>query len=92
MSRPYTDIMGNKLTADEVRLAIRLILPHSDISPMALHRATRWGIGKASNMLTLLCHAGVVSKHADNRKRSVILKQEDTAVNAALRQLKKGRK
>ena len=94
MKRPYTDAMRNPLTTGDIQFAIQVILARLDrsISPMALHRPTRFGIGKASNILTLLCDAGVVGKKQPGGYRMVLLRNRPEAVNAALRQLKKGRK
>lgn len=90
--RKYTDVMGNPITVDDVRIAVKVAVKFEMVSPLEMHRATRWGTGKASHTLTLLTDAGVLSKMDKDRVRSVILRNEDEAVNAALRQLKKGRK
>lgn len=90
MKRLYTDVMGNKLEKADVMFALQVMGAFKTVTPMALHRPTRWGIGKASNMLTLLSDAGVVTKKNEAGIRSVTLKGAG-AVNAALRQLKKGR-
>ena len=94
MKKPYTDALHNPIITEDVQLAIQVILYRTDrsISPMGLNRSTRFGIGKASNILTLLCDAGVVSKKYPGGYRMVLLRNQDQAINAALRQLKKGRK
>lgn len=89
--KKYTDVMGNPLTVADVRIAVRAVIKYEKVSPLELHRATGWGTGKASHMLTLLCDAGAISKLAKDRSRSVLLRNEDEALNATLRQLKKGR-
>lgn len=89
--RQYTDVFGAMLTQNDVRLAVEIMSGRKSISPIALHRPTRWGMGKASNVLTLLCDAGVVTKVNAEGYRNVIIHDEQ-AVNAALRQLNKGRK
>lgn len=90
--KKYTDVMGNPLTVDDVRIAVQAVVKYAKVTPLELHRATRWGTGKASHVLTLLCDAGVISKLDKDRVRTVILRNDDEALNAALRQLKKGRK
>lgn len=90
--KKYTDVLGNPLTVEEIRLAVRAVVKFEMVSPLELHRSTRWGTGKASHMLTLLSDAGVLTKLDKDRVRTVILRNEDEAINAALRQLKKGRK
>lgn len=92
MKRPYTDVLGNEFTRAEVSMAIEVVRFQSKVNPVYLHRPTRWGIGKASNMLTLLGDAGVLSRKHEGGFRSIILRDYDQALNAALRQLKKGRR
>lgn len=88
----YTDILGNKLNKSDVILAIQYSVARPTITPMLLHRSTHCGIGKAANLLRLLEDAKVLSEKADNGKRTVILRTEASALNAALRQLRKGKK
>lgn len=89
--KAYADIFSKPITKDDLRLAVQSIIVSGAASVMLLNRHTRLGIFKCTNILRLLQRAGVVSA-ATNGKRSVILKDEAQAVNAALRQLKKERR
>lgn len=79
------------ITKDDLRLAVQSIIVSGGASVTQLNRHTRLGLIKCTNILRLLQKAGVVTA-AVNGKRSVILKDEAQALNAALRQFKKGRK
>lgn len=79
------------ITKDDLRLAVQSIIVSGGASVTQLNRHTRLGLIKCTNILRLLQKAGVVTAAA-NGKRSVILKDEAQALNAALRQFKKGRK
>ena len=87
----YTDILGKPLAKSDVILAVRYVICRPTITPMLLHRSTHCGIGKSANLLRLLEDAKVLSSKADNGKRSVLLRTEASALNAALRQLRKGK-
>lgn len=90
----YTDVFGKPLKKEDVAIAVQAVAMHGTVSAIALNRATRLGIGKCVNILRLLEQAKVVSP-AENGQRKVILKgfgNHAGALNAALRQLKKGRK
>lgn len=89
--KAYTDTLGNLLTKDDVRLAVQVVSGMKNVTPYRLHRPTRWGIGKASNVLNMLGDAGVLGDKQNGGQRSIILKGEP-AVNAGLRLLKKSRK
>lgn len=86
-----TDIFNKPISKDDVRLAIQSIIVSGKASTILLNRHTRLGITKCTNILRLLQQAGVVTP-AEKGERKVILKDEVQAVNAALRQLKKGTK
>lgn len=88
--KPYRDVFGNPLTKTDVAAATRLIVRNGKASPSLLQRSFKWGYGKAAKITTLLEDAGVVGPVTD-KPRLVILNNEDGAVNAALRQLKKGK-
>lgn len=87
----YRDVFGNLLSKQDVTAATRLIVQTGKVSPSMLQRSFKWGYGKAARIVALLGDANVVSP-ASSKPRSVILNNEDMAVNAALRQLKKGKK
>lgn len=89
--RPYA-INDAPLTKYIVATATRAVVRSNKPQSLALMRSTRFGYGKCKLIIALLVDAGVItptSKITGNR--SVILKNEAAAVNAALRQLKKGR-
>lgn len=87
----YTDIFKKPLTADDVTLAVRTIV-QSKRRPTSslLQRRLGWGYGKVLRVYELLEDAEVVSTQRSDATRTLILKTEAMAVNAALRQLRKG--
>lgn len=87
--KAYTDVFAQPIDKNHVAAAVRLIVSTNDPRTMFITRRLGIGYGKASAIMELLEDAGVVSL-VHNRKRSVILKSPDTAINAALRQLRKG--
>lgn len=89
--KPYRDVFGNKLTQRDVAGAVRVTVQHGKASPSLLQRTFKWGYGKAARITALLEDAGVVGPLTD-KPRPVILKNEDAAINAALRQLRKGKR
>lgn len=90
MTKPYRDVFGNNLTQQDVAAAARLTVRNGKASASLLQRSFKWGYGKAARVIQLLEDAKVVGP-VTNKPRAVILKAEDGAVNAALRQLKKGK-
>lgn len=89
--KAYTDIFKQPIKKDEVSLAVAVVVRNGQASPSLLQRQMKIGYGKAATLIKLLADAGVVSDIA-NKPRVVVLKSEVQATNAALRQLKKGRK
>lgn len=91
--KPYRDTFGNPLSKKDIRLAIQYAVTTDQISSIKLNRNTGLGLGKSKKILELLQDAIVIST-SKNGVHTVTLKgpkQYDAAVNAALRQLKKGR-
>lgn len=82
----YRDLFGKKIGKQDVVQAV--IHTVRSGNPAAMNIARRMGIGyfKATRLVRVLQDAGVTTTTG-----AVILK-EDAAVNAALRQLKKGHK
>lgn len=82
----YRDLFGKKIGKQDVVQAV--IHTVRSGNPAAMNIARRMGIGyfKATRLVRVLQDAGVTTTTG-----AVILK-EDAAVNAALRQLKKGKK
>ena len=90
--KPYVDIQGNKLDKYEVSAVIRAMQQAKRTAPTFLQRRFGMGSGKAMRIVELLEDAGVLSlMGSGSRPRIFLLKTEDAAINAALRQLKKGR-
>lgn len=89
--RAYTDIFKQPIGKDEVRLAVAVVVRSGQASPSLLQRQMKVGYGKAATLLKLLGDAGIVTSPT-GKPRVVVLRNEAQALNAALRQLKKGRK
>ena len=87
----YTDVMGKPLTKEDVTRTVKIILKSDDPQPFVLVRNMKIGFGKAVRLLSVLHHGNVITG-PETSPRTVILKDETQAINAALRQLKKGRK
>lgn len=85
----YTDVFKKPITAEELTLATRLVVKTNSASSFMLQRNMKMGYCKIATILRLLEDAGVVTE-SFGKPRSVILKKEATAINAALRQLRKG--
>ena len=86
----YRDFFGMKLTKQDVVQATLHTVRNQNAYPAALARYMGIGFFKAKRLAQVLADAHVTSA-MDGKDRRVLLK-EDAAVNAALRQLKKGRK
>lgn len=89
--KPYRDIFGNPLYKIDVEAATRLIVTNRKASPLVFQRSLGFGAGKSKRIIGLLEDAGVINR-SDKVLRTVLLPNADQAVNAALRQLKKGKK
>jgi len=87
--KKYTDVFGKKLKKDDVRMATIVVVRTGDPDPMTLSRQMKIGYGKAKQLSQLLYDAGVVVD-STFKGTTILLKNEDTALNAAFRQLKKG--
>lgn len=84
--KAYTDLLGRKLDKHDVILATSIVVRTKNPYAFNLRRYMRIGFGKTARIIKLLRDAGVVST------TNVIIRNEDQAINAALRQLRKGRK
>lgn len=89
--KPYRDVFGNPLSKKDVQTAVAVTVRTNNPYPSNLQRHMKIGYGKAARLSTLLYDAGVTTS-TSKTPRTVILKDEIQATNAALRQLKKGRK
>jgi len=91
--KPYTDIFKKPFTIDDVRLVVQTICQSKRRpSSSLLQRKLGWGYGKVLRIYELLEDAAVVGPVTSDASRTLYLKNESSAVNAALRQLKKGKK
>ena len=88
--KPYTDIFKKPIKRDEVATATRLVVSSGRVSTSLIQRRMQIGYGKAARIVELLEDAKVVDL-MHNGHRTIILKNEEAAVNAALRQFKKGK-
>lgn len=88
--KAYTDILGKPLTADDVALAVRAICQFNTAATMNIARRTGLGYGKISRIMDVLETANVVSLTNSDNQRTILLRSEPAALNAALRQLRKG--
>lgn len=91
--KPYTDVFKKPLTTDDVSLAVAAICQSKRRpSSSLLQRRLGWGYGKVLHMYELLEDANVVGPVTRDASRTLYLKNQATATNAALRQLKKGKR
>lgn len=89
--KKYTDIFKQPIKVDEVRLAVQVVVTKNSASASLLQRQMRIGFGKAATLLRLLEDAQVVTPGGAT-PRTVILRNQEQATNAALRQFNKGNK
>lgn len=89
--KPYRDVFGNPLTKKDVTAAVAVMVQTGNPNPSNLQRHLKFGYGKAARISGLLCDAGVTTS-TSKKPRTVILRNESQAINAALRQLKKGKR
>lgn len=91
MKSAYKSLIKKPLSKDEVRLAVQVTLKTGYADAVTLSRKMQIGFGKANQLAKLMYSAGII---VDSTMRGtvVILKNEPQALNAAYRQLKKGRK
>ena len=88
--KAYRDFFGKKIGKQDVVQAVIYTVRTKNPYPANLSRNMGIGFFKANRLAKILADAGVTSS-MDQKNRRVIF-DEDTAVNAALRQLKKGAK
>lgn len=89
----YRDAFGNPLPKSHVIAAAQFIIQSG--KPYALNLTEQFGLPytKSLKIIELLEHAKVISvADVDSSKaRTILLKNESAAINAALRQLRKGK-
>jgi len=84
-------LIPNPITKAEVRHAVAVTLSTGYVDAVVLSRQMRIGFNKAAKLAKLMYDAGII---VDSTMRGtvVILKGEAQALNAAYRQLNKGKK
>lgn len=87
----YTALIKKPLTKTEVRQAVLITISTGYADSVSLSRKMGIGFGKASQLAKLMYDSGII---VDSTMRGtvVILKGEAQALNAAYRQLRKGKK
>ena len=90
--KAYTDVFGNPLNKEDIQLAIQVILNQGKATSSLLQRRLKWGYGKVIRIYEVLEDAKVVGLQRSDTTRPIILRDQAQATNAALRQLKKGKK
>lgn len=88
--KAYTDVFKKPLDKNEVAAVVRQVVTEKRPTTSFLTRRFGMGYYKALAIMVLLDDAGVTTPMMRGR-RTIILKDPDTAINAALRQLKKGK-
>ena len=86
----YRDLFGKKIGKQDVVQAVIHTVRSGNPYPAYLNRAMGIGFFKATRLAKILADAGVTTPVGKDNRR--VLLKEDAAVNAALRQLKKGSK
>lgn len=81
-------IFNKQLTKKEVRLGTIIAVRTGNAEVINLSRQLKIGYMKASKLSKLLYRAGVIVD-STFKGTTILLKKEDTAINAALRQFKK---
>lgn len=84
-------LFNPKLDKHEVAAVVRAMVIEKRPSTSFITRRFGFGYRKALKIMMLLDDAGVVGPLMRGR-RTIILKDVDAAINAALRQFKKGKK
>lgn len=90
MKKLYIDAFKKPITKEQVTHVIRVLMVKGMVQPITIQRATGLGTMKVSVIIRLLEDADVISIPGLNGRRSLYLRDEQQATNAALRQLKKG--
>lgn len=86
----YTDAFKKPITKDDVRLVVQVLMQKGMVQPVTIQRSTGMGLAKVNVIVRLLEDADVISIPGLNGRRSLHLRNESQANNAALRQLRKG--
>lgn len=79
------------VSKDDIVTATRVIVRTGNVSPIVLSRY-KIGYSKALRIIAMLEGANIVSPAKEGVGRTVIMKNETIAVNAALRRFNKGKR
>lgn len=91
MKSAYAQLIKKPITKNEVRAAVLITLSTGYVDAVILSRKMQIGFGKADKLAKLMYTAGIIVD-STIRGTVVILKGEAQALNAAYRQLNKGKK
>lgn len=86
----YTDAFKKPITKEDVMLVIQVLMQKGMVQPATIQRSSGLGITKVNVIVRLLEDADVISIPGLNGRRSIYLRDQKQATNAALRQLRKG--
>lgn len=86
------NLINKPITKDDIAQATRVIVRSGSVSPIVLSRTIKMPYSKAVRIIAMLEGANIVSPERDGAGRIVIIKNETTAVNAALRRFNKGKR
>lgn len=91
MKSAYKQLIQKPLTKAEVRAAVLITIADGYVDAVTLSRKMKIGFSRADKLAKLIYAAGII---VDSTMRGtvVILKGEPQALNAAYRQLRKGKK
>lgn len=89
----YRDGFGNPLPKSHVAAAIGYIIRTGEASAFSLTKQYGFAYVKSLRIIEMLEHAKVISvaNMTAGTPRTVLLRNESSAINAALRQLRKGK-
>ena len=86
----YVDAFKKPISKEDVQLVIQVLMQKGMVQPMTVQHSTALGMTKVNVIFRLLDDAGVISIPGLNGRRSLYLRDQKQATNAALRQLRKG--
>lgn len=84
------NLINQPISKDDIAQATRVIVRSGNVSPIVLSRTIKMPYSKSVRIIAMLEGANIVSPEREGG-RVIIIKNETTAVNAALRRFNKGR-
>lgn len=85
-------LINQPVSKDDIATAVSIIVRTGNVSPIVLQRHARIGYSKSNRIIAMLEGAGIVTAGSDDKPRQVIIKNEQQAINAALRRFNKGKR